>query len=80
MTTIGCGGLGSPAAMYLAAAFALVRLEAWLKTTRLQEHSQTVTWCAVFLLALWQNADAFGFISPTFHFYFANHGTWLDHR
>lgn len=67
-------------AVYLAAALWLVRVQQWSTTTLLGSYAHACTWCCVILVALWQNADAFGFISPAFHFYHPVQGPWLDSR
>jgi hypothetical protein len=61
-------------AIYVASAVALDRLAG-----RGDSKPRLVAaWSVLVLLGLWQNCDAFGFLSPVVHFYYPDQAAWLD--
>ncbi len=66
--------------VYLAAAMGLLAFRARLRRTPLAAIAEPLSWMVVVVLAVWQNADALGLVGPAFHFYFPDHGVWLDRK
>ena len=67
-------------AIYFGAALGLARLRQWFATSWFAAGAGAAIWIFIVALGLWQNADAFGFVTPAFHFYHPVHGPWLDAR